>query len=89
MTNRDKLIESVRNINSYIKEMEDKIYLLNKTKLNIDQVLEELPPEEVMNKYFEDKSTALMNKIKKIKKNKTDTEEEKDEYTELFIMEKD
>lgn len=43
MTNRDKLIESVRNINSYIKEMEDKIYLLNKTKLNIDQVLEELP----------------------------------------------
>ncbi len=89
MTNRDKLIESVRNINSYIKTMEDKIYLLNKTKLNIEQVLEELPPEKVMNKYFKDTSSPLMNKLKKIKKNKTDTEEEKDEYTELFIMEKD
>ncbi len=43
---KEKLIESIRNINSYIKILNEKIYLLNKTKRNIEEVLDNTPEEE-------------------------------------------
>ncbi len=54
---KDKLIEGIRYINSYIKILNEKIYLLNKTKRNLEEVLDNTPDEKARQK-------KLMEKIK-------------------------